>query len=167
MPPELNTAQTSDPSVTGVADANELSGRRGPGFCSNTCLSQSSCPLLRSTQITWQNLPRSVVEVMKMRSPNTIGDDQPSPGISVFQATFSVPLQCSGKSLAAETPWPVGPRNRGQFSTARDIAATAKNDPKTAAASAQRLDCMIRFLSMGFAQVQRLCNENDDCCKNR
>ena len=31
-----------------------------------------------------------------MRSPQTTGDDQPVPGISVFHATFSVALQVSG-----------------------------------------------------------------------
>src|SRR5215218_8103631 len=49
-----------------------------------------------------------------------MGDDHPFPGTSTFQRTFSVSLQWTGRPVALECPWPVGPRNSVQSSaTAR------------------------------------------------
>jgi hypothetical protein len=47
-----------------------------------------------------------------------MGDDQPRPGTSSFQATFCVVLQVDGRPLSAETPAARGPRNWGQLSSA-------------------------------------------------
>src|SRR5262249_19364262 len=80
----------------------------------NTSLSQRSRPVRRPRQRTWQEAPWSVAVVTKTRSPWTIGDERPSPGRAVFQATFSVALHRSGRSAPAYSPCPVGPRNRGQ-----------------------------------------------------
>src|ERR1051325_458300 len=51
---------------------------------------------------------------MNTRSPETIGDDQPRPGTSIFHATFSFVLQCSGRFGLLATPRASGPRNCGQ-----------------------------------------------------
>ena len=48
-------------------------------------------------------------------SPQTIGDDQPRPGISVFHETFSVLDQRSGRFVLVDTPRAPGPRNCGQL----------------------------------------------------
>src|SRR5262245_31994607 len=61
-------------------------------------------------------MPPLVAVVTRTRSPHTMGDDQPDPGISVFHATLEVELHSSGKSVSPEMPCPVGPRKRGQFS---------------------------------------------------
>jgi len=53
---------------------------------------------------------------MKMRPPQTIGEDQPRPGTGVFHATWSVVLQVSGNPDFVLTPEAVGPRNCGQLS---------------------------------------------------
>jgi hypothetical protein len=56
-----------------------------------------------------------VVDVRKTRSPQTMGDDQPSPGTAVFHLA-SAAFHYSGKSFSLEIPWRVGPRKHGQFS---------------------------------------------------
>src|SRR2546429_7802174 len=45
------------------------------------------------------------------------GEDQDLPWMAVFHLTFLDSLQVVGRPLASETPWPVGPRNWGQFSS--------------------------------------------------
>lgn len=47
-----------------------------------------------------------------------MGEDQPRPGISVFQATFLVVDQLSGRSGFSEIPRESAPRKAGQFSWA-------------------------------------------------
>src|SRR5690348_16311604 len=54
--------------------------------------------------------------VRKTLSPQTIGDDQPRPGRSVFQAIFSVVDQVSGRFWSSATPIESAPRNCGQCS---------------------------------------------------
>ena len=48
------------------------------------------------------------------------GEDQPSPGILVFQAMLAVSLQVVGIPSAWECPWPSGPRNWGQSAFSDD-----------------------------------------------
>jgi hypothetical protein len=45
-----------------------------------------------------------------------IGEEWPSPGMEVFQTTFSVLLQRVGGSFSKLVPSPRGPRQHGQFS---------------------------------------------------
>src|SRR5688572_29980969 len=56
--------------------------------------------------------------VRKTQSPQTMGDDQPRPGISRFHATFSVADQRSGSVVPRPMPRDFVPRNCGQFSWA-------------------------------------------------
>jgi hypothetical protein len=56
--------------------------------------------------------------VRKILPFHTMGEDQPSPGISVFHAMFELALQFRGTPVSAEWPWPFGPRKRGQFAAA-------------------------------------------------
>ena len=51
----------------------------------------------------------------KILFSQTTGEDQPSPGIGVFQAMFSVSLHLVGSLFSDETPCLVGPRKPGQF----------------------------------------------------
>ena len=48
--------------------------------------------------------PPGTTDVMNTRSPQTIGDDQPWPGIAVFHRTFFVVLQVSGSCGESDTP---------------------------------------------------------------
>src|SRR5579872_2881668 len=68
-----------------------------------------------------------MTEVTKMRSPQTTGEDQPVPGMSVFQATFSVVLQVSGSLGFSVTPVDSGPRNWGHWSIVAADRDTAKD----------------------------------------
>src|SRR5882724_4028553 len=61
--------------------------------------------------------PELMAVVRNTRSPQTIGEDQPRPGISTFHATFSVADQWSGKFVLVATPRAPGPRNCGQETT--------------------------------------------------
>src|SRR5436190_23668381 len=60
-----------------------------------------------------------------MRPALSTGDDQPSPEMGVFQATFLVLDHCTGtgRLRALECPWPSGPRNCGQSSACAAAAA--------------------------------------------
>src|SRR3954454_16754402 len=57
-----------------------------------------------------------MTEVIRMRSPQTMGEDQPTPGMEVFQATLRFVLQAMGNFWLWETPVESSPRNWGQFS---------------------------------------------------
>src|ERR1700680_2088327 len=63
--------------------------------------------------------------VIKMRSPQTTGEDQPVPSTSIFQRTFSVEDQVSGSPASSATPMDCGPRNCGQLSEANASAVSA------------------------------------------
>src|SRR4051812_3303493 len=104
-PPPLKKAKTCRPSVTGVGVACEFCSSFRPGSCRKTSRSHSTLPTLASTQMTWQEAPPSVVLLMKTRSPQTIGDDQPTPGTSTDQATSAF-VQLVGSPTSAQTPWP-------------------------------------------------------------
>ena len=67
-----------------------------------------------------------------------IGDDQPSPGIGVFHAMFSVALQRIGMPVSDEMPWPVGPRKRVRCSA--DGPDYACSDPGTSPDAAKTVD---------------------------
>src|SRR5262245_43735303 len=66
--------------------------------------------------MTRQETPPLVAVVTITRSPQTMGEDQPNPGISAFQATLEVALHSIGMPVSEEMPCPVGPRKPGQFS---------------------------------------------------
>src|SRR5262249_697696 len=54
--------------------------------------------------------------VTNTRSPQTMGDECPLPGMGVFQRIFSVLLQRRGTLVSSDVPSPRGPRQPGQFS---------------------------------------------------
>src|SRR5687768_3407793 len=89
-------------------------------------------PVSRLRQMTRQEVPASVAVVTKTLSFQTMGEDQDSPGISVFQAMFSVVDQFVGSLVSEEVPWPVGPRKRGQFSA--EASESRRRDRITAVA---------------------------------
>src|SRR5580658_10041273 len=67
--------------------------------------------------------PLLITLVTKILSPHTIGDDQPEPGTSTFQTTFSVADHLSGSAGSSTTPVDPGPRNCGQLSAASSGAS--------------------------------------------
>jgi hypothetical protein len=52
-----------------------------------------------------------------------MGEDHPTPGIAVFQATFSVCDHLSGNAGSSATPVEPGPRNCGQSAAISAIEA--------------------------------------------
>src|SRR5262249_22636475 len=81
-----------------------------------TSVSQKTFPDKRSRQMTQQETPLLVAVVTITRSPHTIGEDQPKPGISAFQTTLELALHSIGTPVSEEMPCPVGPRKPGQLS---------------------------------------------------
>ena len=71
---------------------------------------------LQALALWFERFSPTVAVVTNTRSFQTIGDDQPSPGMDAFQRTFELAVQASGTSFSDEMPWRVGPRNWGQFS---------------------------------------------------
>ena len=63
--------------------------------------------------------------VMNTRLPHTTGDDQPSPGTSVFHSTFSVALQWSGGIALTSAGATRDARNRGTWGSAAEAKAFA------------------------------------------
>lgn len=55
-------------------------------------------------------------DVMKTRFSQTTGDESPAPGTATFHFTFFVSLHSVGGVAVADAPFPVGPRQCGQFS---------------------------------------------------
>src|SRR5579885_753576 len=91
--------------------------RGAPASWRNTSLSHRILPVLASRHTRRSDCSRfcpGTAVVSQIRPPTTTGDDQPRPGMGVFQATFLSLLQVSGRSVTVVTPWPVGPRNWGQ-----------------------------------------------------
>ena len=84
-------------------------------------------------------------DVTKIRSPQTMGELQPWPGIPTFQTTFSVRLQVSGSAGSSATAPAFAPLNRGQLSPALVVwpdaaeAAASRTRQALAAASRHRL----------------------------
>ncbi len=85
---------------------------------------------------------RSTAVVSQTCRSSTTGDDQPRPGSGVFQATFSVSLQVSGRWRAAGAcPWPSGPRHCGQgMSSAAWIVAELTPQSRQATSMRRRRD---------------------------
>src|SRR5262245_28275442 len=55
----------------------------------------------------------SIAVVSHISFPSITGEDQPRPGISVFQTMLLVSLHAMGTDLACECPCAVGPRHSG------------------------------------------------------
>src|SRR5262245_52858623 len=66
-----------------------------------------------------------------MRSPHTIGEALPRPGISTFQVTFFVSLHSSGGLAVDETPVACGPRHCAQKRMASGCCCAAGIDENT------------------------------------
>src|SRR6516162_2255772 len=106
---------TRSPSVAQVADAQPFIWWLFSGTPDQASCCQRMFPLLRSTHRTIRFLPFSNAAVKKMRSPQTTGDDCPTPGSAVFQTT-DVAFQCVGKPVSLECPLRSGPCQPGQSS---------------------------------------------------
>src|SRR5262245_30963634 len=81
------------------------------------------------------HLVTSLACVMNTRSPQTIGVELPDAGSGTFQRTFSSRLQVVGRPVSVECPWPVGPRQAGQFSARAAVAASCDAASNNAAAT--------------------------------
>jgi len=61
--------------------------------------------------------------VRKIRLPQTMGEEWPSPGTAVFHTVPSLSLQRVGGFFSRLVPSPRGPRQHGQFSAQAEPAA--------------------------------------------
>src|SRR5690606_6915381 len=92
--------------------------------------------------------------VTNTRSPQTIGEDHPRPGISVTHATLSVEEKLRGRFAASATPDAPAPRNCGQC--ARGDCACAASDTTAAHTITTLLPMRIfRIRSMVAAHVKK------------
>src|SRR6185503_6264833 len=116
MPADPNHAITRSPSVTGVAEANGFVSCVGSfsGYSAPHC--HSTLPSLRLTHMRVRRAPTGCVR--NTLSPQTIGDELPGSGNSVFQRTFCVALHFNGKLFSEETPLP-SLRQPGQLAAGR------------------------------------------------
>lgn len=128
-------ATTRLPSVTGVGAAWPVRADAISGHSSSISRVQRIRPVSRSRQSSARRKPPSQAVVRNTRSPQTIGDDVPSPGSCVFQRTFFSALHTAGNPCSRETALPPGPRQRGQSSAwmpAADKTSIAAYAPKKA-----------------------------------
>ena len=93
--------------------------------------SRASCGWARRSDAT-----RPTCDVTKIRSPQTIGDDDPSPRSAALHAMFSRALHVIGRPDSADTPSPDGPRHCGQFAAIG--AAASRTSELTSAAHLRR-----------------------------
>ncbi len=77
------------------------------GIMSKTLMSLTIFPLAASIQIARNSFLVLLPAVSQISFPQTTGEDQPSPGIAVFQRTFFASSNSTGRSLAVETPSPL------------------------------------------------------------
>src|ERR1041385_640652 len=78
-----------------------------------------------------------------MRSPQTMGEDQPTPGISIFHATFSLEDHLSGGAASSATPSEPGPRNCGQWPEASATASRANNFSMATFSQGSATECVL------------------------
>src|ERR1035441_133519 len=89
---------------------------------------QMGVPLVLSTHHRFRSSPSATLR--KTLFPQTIGVAPDLPGISSFQAMFSVALQCRGRLVSVLTPFKEGPRHCGQFSASAGSETTARIKPR-------------------------------------
>src|SRR6185312_1637266 len=81
-----------------------------------TAFSHSFDPSARFRHHSDRFFPFSVDWVRKILSPQTMGVELPLSGSAIFHLTFLEGDHSVGKLVSVESPWPVGPRQAGQFS---------------------------------------------------
>src|SRR5262249_32312092 len=82
----------------------------------STVRCQRILPSWRSRQSSSLFCSFSKQVVTKTRSPQTMGEECPLPGIAAFQRMFSFSVQWIGTAVSLLVPSPRGPRHCGQFS---------------------------------------------------
>src|SRR5262245_60291855 len=150
MPNDSKYANTVLPSVIGELEAQVLLSAC-PASCGSTSVatrSQTVRPVLRSMAYTtnrcaprgrrpprgacWASpcTPTGTADETNTRSPQTIGDELPRPGISTFHLTFFVSLHSSGGFAVDETPVAWGPRHWAQNRIASDCCAAGTDESR-------------------------------------
>ena len=84
-------------------------------------------PVARSRHTARIEWPSLSAVVSQMRFSRITGDDQPRPGIGIFQVTFSASLQVVASPTASVCPCPFGPRNCGHDSPANATCAAQRH----------------------------------------
>src|SRR5262245_20490797 len=69
----------------------------------------------------------SIAVVMKIRLPQTIGDECPRPGIASFHLMFVAVFHDVGRFFSSDTPWPEGPLHCGQPGPAAPALLVSKS----------------------------------------
>src|SRR5205823_5783723 len=113
------------PSVTGEAEHWGLVSWEGSFSAKTTPDCQSCFPVERSKQIRVRRLSFSMACVTNTRFPQITGVELPRSGSGTRQRTFWLVSQCKGSDVSEEIPWPVGPRQPGQFAPAAETGRRA------------------------------------------
>jgi hypothetical protein len=91
--------------------------------------------------------PAGTADSTNTRSPQTMGEADPRPGISTFQRTFFVSLHSVGGSPYFETPVAYGPRHCGQKRSAAGSAASIETRRPTPTAAVHPANVMPRAVT--------------------
>ena len=133
-------SQTRRPSDRSKASTIRETGSAPPGSSRRPPIGFSTATSAASSRAScgWAPLPRRtrpVCDVTKIRSPQTTGEDDPSPRSAALHAMFSRALHLTGSPVSPETPDPDGPRHCGQFAA---IGATASRTSELTSAARLR-----------------------------
>src|SRR5262245_6779404 len=83
-------------------------------------------------------------DVRNTVSPQTIGDDHPCPGTSIFQRTFSVVDHLSTMAVPGAMPLIAWPRKPGQVSSGFGFPLTSPADDARHASAARTAPALMR-----------------------
>src|SRR5918992_2071609 len=92
------------------------------------------------------NAPGLTAVVTNTRSRQTMGEDQPRPGMSTLQATFVVVDQCCGRTGPSAMPLPPGPRNCGHPDGSAPRGLTLRRSDTDSATDGATAERRIRYL---------------------
>jgi hypothetical protein len=82
------------------------------------------------------------------RSPQTTGEAEPRPGISIFQRTFFVSLHSVGGVAVRDTPVMCGPRHWAQYLSAGACAESAATATATMEIMGKSMEDIENFFGM-------------------
>ena len=130
--------KTSFPSVAGVLEARLLRRWIVSSGALNILRCQRMLPSFLFRHSSIRSPDFSSVLMVKIRSPQVMGDACPVPGRGIFQAMLVpvFPFQLTGRSFSLLVPSPRGPRQACQFSPAAGGETVRRR--RAASASAAR-----------------------------
>ena len=105
---------------------------------------------------------------MKIRSPQTTGDEPLHDGSSCFHLMFSVGLHVPGRFLASVVvPSPLGPRQPGQWAAAAATDATHATNHAAPSARPGKRNLSLRAIGEIFMGTDSLCLPTSSVIRGR